>query len=58
MTVTSQGQTERTIGKWDEAIADAKRKIRELRMTIKVYQESKKAGDRWPGPDASVPNAR
>jgi hypothetical protein len=35
--------------KWDEAIADAKEKIRRLRLTIRVYKEHKKAGEVWPG---------
>lgn len=33
---------------WDIAIADAKRRIAELRASIKVFSERKKAGDQWP----------
>lgn len=35
---------------WDEAIKDAKAKIKTLRNTIKVYTERKKTGEPWPGP--------
>jgi hypothetical protein len=38
--------------KWDEAISDAKRKIKALESTITIYRERKKAGDPWP--DASL----
>ncbi len=31
--------------KWDEAISDAKRKIKGLQYTIAVYRERKKSGD-------------
>jgi hypothetical protein len=34
--------------KWDEAIEDAKEKIRQLHMTIRVYRARKEAGDSWP----------
>jgi hypothetical protein len=36
--------------KWDEAITDARRKIKHLESTIDFYRRSKKAGDSWPGP--------
>jgi hypothetical protein len=35
--------------RWDEAIFDAKEKIRKLRNTIAVYKARKQAGDVWPG---------
>lgn len=35
--------------KWDEGIADAKERIRQLRMTIRVYKARKMAGELWPG---------
>ena len=34
--------------KWDEAIADAKEKIKRLRYSIAVYEQRKLVGDRWP----------
>lgn len=36
---------------WDEAIADAREKIRSLRLTIRVYKSRKMAGDKWPSLD-------
>lgn len=36
--------------KWDEAISDAKRKIRGLNETVAFYKLRKKAGDQWPEP--------
>jgi len=39
--------------KWDEAILDAKRRIKTLESTIVVYRERKKAGDPWPGKSAT-----
>jgi hypothetical protein len=57
MPITSQEKVGAKIGrkrtKWDEAISDAKRKIRELNFTITVYKQRKKAGDRWPGKSAT-----
>lgn len=35
--------------KWDEAISDAKQKIKALKVTIAVYRQRKKAGELWPG---------
>lgn len=37
------------ISGWSLAIADAKRKIKELQFTIKVYSERRKRGEVWPG---------
>lgn len=34
--------------KWDQAIADARARIAELRHAIKVFEERKLAGDPWP----------
>jgi hypothetical protein len=34
--------------KWDEAIFDAKQKIRGLRNSIRVFEARKKAGEPWP----------
>ena len=34
---------------WDMGIADAKRKIKQLHFTIRVYTENKKRGEPWPG---------
>lgn len=52
MSVTSQGKSEANTKRiktpWDEAIADAKRKIRALEQTIRVYRERKRIGDPWP----------
>lgn len=36
--------------KWDEAIADAKLKIKRLEQAIEVYRKMKKNGDSWPSP--------
>jgi len=41
--------------KWDEAIADAKKKIASLRMTISVFELRKAAGDPWPGDKETRP---
>jgi len=41
------------ISGWDQAILDAKEKIRQLRYSIKVYSEQKKAGHPWPGESAT-----
>ena len=34
--------------KWDEAIADAKEKIRKLRFSIRVFEARKASGDTFP----------
>jgi hypothetical protein len=33
---------------WDRAIADAKRKIKELQFSVRVFTERKKRGEPWP----------
>jgi hypothetical protein len=35
--------------KWDEAISDAKKKIKALQFTIAVYKQRKKEREPWPG---------
>ena len=39
--------------KWDEAIADAKHKIRGLKSSVAFFRRSKKAGDPWPSESAT-----
>jgi hypothetical protein len=34
---------------WNQAITEAKMRIKQLRYTIKVYQELRDAGEPWPG---------
>jgi hypothetical protein len=34
--------------KWDEAISDAKKRIKALKFTITVFRQRKKAGEPWP----------
>jgi hypothetical protein len=55
MSTTSQVKSERQ-GKnssgWDQAIADARKKIEKLEFSIRVFKQRKEAGEQWPG---SVP---
>ena len=44
----SRGKIDGTRTKWDDAIDDAKRKIKALKMTILIYRQRKKDGDPWP----------
>jgi hypothetical protein len=39
--------------RWDEAISDAKKKIKALQYTIFVYRQRKKSGEPWPGDSAT-----
>jgi len=51
MSKICQGQNARQARKldgWDSAIADAKRRIRELQFSLKVFKQHKKAGEQWP----------
>ena len=34
---------------WDQAINDAKSKIKQLQYTIKVFRELRDSGEPWPG---------
>lgn len=38
---------------WDEAISDAKKKIKGLQFSISVFRQRKKAGDPWPRQSAT-----
>jgi hypothetical protein len=44
-----EGNKERKRTGWDEAISDARRKIRGLEFSIAVFRQRKKAGEPWPG---------
>jgi hypothetical protein len=52
MSVKKQAQNgekvKRTLSGWDQAIADAKVRILQLRNSIRVFEARKKAGDQWP----------
>lgn len=43
---TKMGEEKGKPTKWDEAILDAKDRIRHLRKSIHVFKERKKAGER------------
>ena len=36
------------ISSWDDAIADAKQKIRDLEFSVRVFSERKRKGEPWP----------
>ena len=44
----SRGKRPR-VGSWDDAIADFRQRIRDLRQAIRVFQEQKKRGESWAG---------
>jgi hypothetical protein len=39
--------------KWDEAIVDARRKIRELKDSIEFFKQRKREKEPWPGDSAT-----
>jgi hypothetical protein len=45
---TILGEYKANGSKWDEAVSDAKKKIKELRYSIRVFKARKKAGEPWP----------
>jgi hypothetical protein len=44
----NEGRKKKASG-WDAAIADARRRIRDLKFTIKVYSERRRNLEPWPG---------
>jgi hypothetical protein len=53
MSITSQGKKNaKPRNKWDEAIADAKRRTKGRKFTIEVFKQRKKKGEPWPGGSA------
>jgi hypothetical protein len=40
---------------WDQAIADAKRKIKELQFSVRVFTQRRDKGEQWPGDRLSRP---
>jgi hypothetical protein len=44
----SEAKKERKRSRWDEAISDAKKKIKDLEFSISVFRQRKKAGESWP----------
>lgn len=51
MPISGQGKNAQQPKKsmWDEAIADAKRRIKELQFTVRVYKQRRDKGEPWPG---------
>ncbi len=43
---------------WESAIKDAKRRINELKFSIRVFEEKKKRGGPWPGSLSATPQRR
>lgn len=51
------GQAQKVTG-WDEAIADAKRKIADLQFTVKTYTRMRESGKPWPGASVQESDGR
>ncbi len=63
MSITKSSRiSEKAQTKWDEAIADAKKKIKGLEFSIQIFRKRKRAGEPWPGESVlqrnSKPSAR
>jgi len=43
---------------WDDAIKDAKQRIRDLQFSLSVFQKRKAAGERWPGLEEAATSAQ
>ena len=43
------GNLEKKLNGWDAAIGHAKERIRQLKLSIQVYQTRRDKGERWPG---------
>jgi hypothetical protein len=43
------GEYQKRILGWDDAIADAKRRLKEIEFALKVFEQGKKSGEPWPG---------
>lgn len=41
------------IGSWDDAIADFRQRIKDLRKAIRVFREQKRRGESWAGKSAT-----
>lgn len=54
MSSTKSGVT----GKWDEAIADAKKHVQRLQAVIRTLEEKKAEGEPWPVGQSSVSGHR
>jgi hypothetical protein len=37
---------------WDAAIADAKERIKRLKLSVKVFEQHRRAGEPWPGSES------
>jgi hypothetical protein len=42
-------KTKKVSSGWDRAIRDAKKRIKDLQLSIEVFKERKMAGEPWPG---------
>lgn len=46
---------DKSLSKWDEAIAEAKRRISELKRSIRAFEHFKVSGTPFPGESATQP---
>jgi hypothetical protein len=57
----SQGKKEKAsknISGWDEAIADAKQRLREIQFSLMVFRKRKAAGEPWIGTQEKAGTAK
>jgi hypothetical protein len=47
--MTKSSKKKNTVNKWDEAIAEAKRRIADLKFSIRVFEDRKERGESWRG---------
>ena len=49
MSIEKARKSVENIRSWEDAIAHAKNRIKELRRSLKVFEENLKRGEPWPG---------
>lgn len=58
MSSACQGKNKPTqkpqFAEWDQAIADVRKRIKELQFTLSVFEQRKNAGEPWPGAESQA----
>ena len=54
MSIARANKSVENLASWEDALAHAKRRIKELRQSLRVFQEKVRKGEPWPGPTKSA----
>lgn len=54
MSIARANKSVENLASWEDALAYAKQRIKELRQSLRVFQEKVRKGEPWPGSQKSA----